>query len=458
MNAHRRPTIPFRMAAVCLATAGFSHGFAQTSPVGVLGNGAHTVALTRQETKGGHFIQGSSVFEQSDGNWRYVPGGGTAAVTVPAGDPGALAQVEESRGWLKAGIIPGGSIAMTSLAERALLDLRLLQRPNGAIAAAQQDYWAYNWPRDTAFAVAALAATGHALEGYRSLVFTASTQKPDGTWDARTLLDGPRTPDGRHFQLDANGWFPWSVWFWGQTSTLPGRRKMLEALYPVVRKAADAASGLLGSDGLPPASPDYWEVDTETRSNLGTAAPWLTGLRAAADLAHELGHPKDEAAWTAAARRLDAAISTTFGRTGYSRTPDGGTWDSAVAFLGRPFNHPSPQEREAIRQTFQKLVQPNGFVVPGLDSRLLPEGWSSTWTPSTLFFALAWSAQPETRERSRDLVRLLSEHLSPVGSIPEQITFAGAAASVAPLGWTDALVLMTLLQLDGKPLPIPPAR
>lgn len=137
-------------------------------------------------------------------------------------------------------------------------------------------FWDFSWPRDSAFAAAAFAHTGHDEEAYRILRYNAATQREDGTWEARTRLDGSGPPDSRTWQLDANGWVPWATWQWYRAAPVADRDERLRALYPAIAGAADHTSGSLDAEGLPPASPDYWELPTGT-ANIGTAAPCWRG-------------------------------------------------------------------------------------------------------------------------------------------------------------------------------------
>jgi hypothetical protein len=418
---------------------------------GLLGNGQTTVAIPPGQAYGSSYIPDSDVLVLPDGRWRYLPAGATAPVTVTANDARARARIAADRAWLHSGRVPGKTAQQRDMASRALLDLHLLEQPNGALAAAWYGAWKYNWPRDASFAAVALAATGHGADAYRILTFTASTQKADGTWDARTLLTGPQVPDGRQFQLDADGWFPWAVWEWAQAATGDQRNRLLPALFPAVQRAADLAAGSLNAQGLPPASPDYWEVAT-TAPNIGTAAPWLSGLHSAAALARQQHDRADAARWEAAAQRLQAGIDATFATNGYSRTVNGDGRDSAVTFMTGPYNHGSTAVDSAIDSTFGALLTANGGVVPGNDPA---HTWSTSWTPETMFFALAWSGTHHSADRSEQLVSWLAGKRTALGTLPEQVNQSGIAISVAPLGWTDALTLMTLTQLDGRNLPIP---
>ena len=207
---------------------------------------------------------------------------GTAARPGTTASPGTAAcpAAAASRAWLASGIIPGTSPAERSMATRALLDLRLLTRPDGAVLAAWHRGWAYTWPRDSSWAAAALADTGHAAQALRILRFLQRVQSPGGTWAARYWPDGSGpVRDGRPAELDAVGWVPWAVWAW---YAAPGSHRPAElaALWPMVTAAADAASRSLSPGGLPAASADYWEDSVQV--TLATAAILRAGLRAAA--------------------------------------------------------------------------------------------------------------------------------------------------------------------------------
>ncbi|AZM50467.1 glycoside hydrolase family 15 [Streptomyces sp. WAC 06738] len=429
------------------------HVFA-ASTAGLYSNGKTTEAITPVQAYGSEYVRDSNVLRLPSGRWRYLPAGGTEPVTVHANDPGARRQISESRAWLKRGTVPGRTGPQRKAAARALLSMRALVQPNGASAAAWYSIWKYSWPRDSSYVAAALAHTGHTEDAYRILTYNASTQRPDGTWEARTTLDGAGPPDSRHWQLDANGWVPWSTWQWYQAAPRQTRDADLEKLYPAIEKAADYAAASLDGDGLPPASPDYWELGTGT-PNIGTAAPLLSGLNAAADLARALGHDDHAATWAEAAGKLSAAIAERFAPLGYPRTVDGlHGRDSAAAFMAPPFNTAPADLRDALDSTYDALLRPNGGVVPGDDPG---HDWgTSTWTPSTSFFGLAWAGLGEREKAGRVLDWVLSKR-NVLGELPEKVDDDGNPASVVPLGWTDSLFVLTLLQLDrDDALPVPP--
>ncbi|MFB6810843.1 hypothetical protein [Streptomyces sp. NPDC056387] len=426
-----------------------------TPTAGLLSNTTATEGIAPSLAQGARYIGGSNVLVLPSGRWKYLPAHRTASALVAPDDAGARAQIAQSRAWLAAGRVPGGSPARREAAGRALLTMRALLRPNGAMAAGWTPGWMYSWPRDSAFAAAAFAHTGHDAEAHRILRYSAATQRADGTWDARTKLDGSGPPDGRPWQLDANGWIPWAAWQWYQTAPRSDRRARLTALYPMIRRAADRAAASLGADGLPPASPDYWELMTTT-ANIGTAAPLLAGLNASADLAREVHRPDDAAHWADAARRLSSGISGKFAPLGYQRTVDGRHGrDSAAAFMAPPFNTAPGDLPRALDATYEALLLPNGGLTPGNDATA---PWGGTaWTPSTSFFALAWAATGKTAKAGRVLDWLLSKRNS-LGELPEKVDEAGRPSSVAPLAWTGSIVVLTLVALDGGALPAPPSR
>jgi glucoamylase len=341
------------------------------------------------------------------------------------------------------------------MAERALLDLRLLLRPGGAAVAAWHPYWRHVWPRDASWVVAALSITGHRGDALSVLRFLQQVQSKNGTWEARYLLTGVGpVADGRAAQLDANGWVPWAVWTWyvsGNSAQAVPDRAALARLWPMVRKAADTAARSIGKGGLPPPGPDYWESRTD-QVTLGTAAPILTGLRSAAAVADALGYSRDAERWRTSARRLDAGIAAAFAPLGYPRTPDAGSGaDAAVTFLAPPFSVPAADVQRAVRSTAARLRGPNGGVVPGEDWR---HGRDMTWTPQTALFALAAAASGDRRSADRWL-RWLADHRTSLGSLPEKVDRDGRPASVAPLGWSAAIVLLALTAQE-RELPTPP--
>jgi glucoamylase len=408
---------------------------------------------------GGQFEPDSSILLTARGTYLALE-----EPTLPTPAESACVAVAErsAHDWLQAGLVPGATAAQRSLATRALLDLRLGVRPNGAVVAGWRSGWEYVWPRDSSWVAVALSDTGHPAMAYRILRFLQRIQAGNGIWAARYLPDGSGpVRDGRPAELDADGWVPWAVWSWAVTQQLrPGSpsRRDLTLLWPMVTRAADAASRSLTQDGLPGPAMDYWEVSVQV--TLGTAAPLLVGLRAAADLAADIGGAtatSDGRRWAAAAARLARAITATFGWTGYQRLPEAGSGaDAAVTFLGPPFAEPNPGVLNAARTAQRALVVPNGGLQPGTTWPGTPD---VAWTAETAFFAL-FDAATGQHGRAAALLDWLAAHTTKLGSLPEQVNSAGRSAGLAPLSWSDAVTLLALLAQTGHlpTVPVPPGR
>ncbi|WP_119728517.1 glycoside hydrolase family 15 protein [Thermomonospora amylolytica] len=446
------------IAATCGSTLPDQRRPEWTSP-GLVGGGGWPFAhepMDAAEAAGAAYLPDSSVVRLADGRIRLIPMGGRQAITVPADDPRVADSVRGDRAWLARGRVPGGDTVYRDMAVRALLDLRLLTRPNGATTASWYRQWNYVWPRDAAFAAAAFTVSGHPEEARRVLRFLARVQTGSGQWAARYEPDGSPVTDGREPQLDSLGWVLWASWFFRVHDTGDGAE--LPELWTMVRRAADHLAGSLDAEGLPPPSPDYFERDPgkeedPRRPTLGVAAPVLTGLRAAADLAARSGWRAEAVRWGRAADRLAAAVSRTFAPYGYPRSPvENGLMDTSVTFLGPPFARPDPGVTAAVRKAADRLRLPNGGVLPG-------EKWSGNpdvaWTPEMALFALNAASSGRIEDA---LTRLdwLAEHRTELGVLPEKVDARGRPAAVAPLGWTASTVLLTLSALAG-PLPIPPA-
>jgi glucoamylase len=418
---------------------------------GLLGNRDALVAVPPDQVAAASYLEASTVLRLADGRLRYLPAGASDPVTGPPDDPEALAVAAEERAWLAAGMVPGATAAERAAAARSLLFLRLLVRPGGAALAAQTPSWAYVWPRDASFTAAALAVTGHRREAAAVLGFLAGTQRADGSWPARSHPDGRPVDDGRPAQLDATGWVPWAAWLasdQGRDTDLATR------LWPTVRAAADRAAAALGPDGLPPPGPDYWER-RERASTLGTAAALLTGLRAATRLAGRLaerphggpGATRTQAAggrdgWAEAVGRLERGVAARFAPAGFQRHPGGGGPDAAVTWLAPPFGLPDPAVAQAVRTAWRRLTVAGG-AVPGR-----PWLGSDPWTPATASFALAAMASGDLAAAEARLAWLLG-HRTALGAFPERVgRDDGAPRSVAPLAWTHAIVLLTLVSRD----------
>ncbi|MFB4313476.1 glycoside hydrolase family 15 protein [Actinomadura sp. 21ATH] len=459
------------LAATLVATCGATlpdQGRPGWGGAGLIGGGGWPFAgdpVSREDAAGAAYIPGSSVLRLKNGRVQLVPFGAESAITVDADDPRVAAAVRSDQAWLARGTVPDGGTAVPAdkravyreMASRALLDLRLLTRPNGASQASWYGAWRYAWPRDSAFTAAAFVMAGHNSEARRVLRFLARVQTDEGLWAARYHPDGTAVVDGREPQLDSLGWVLWASWFFHAQA--PEAAAELPELWRMIERAANHLAESLDVEGLPPPSSDYWEraPDTEEdprRPTLGVVGPVLAGLRSAASFAQGTGRTKKAYDWQRAAHRLAAAVDRQFAPYGYPRSPiKDGLMDTSVTFIAPPFAPAEPGVTAAIADAVERQTLPNGGVLPG-------ERWSgdpdTAWTPEVALFTLsdAASGRPDAAVSRLDW---LAAHRTNLGVLPEKVDEHGDAASVAPLGWTASLVLLSLAALE-HPLPVPPAR
>ncbi len=369
--------------------------------------------------------------------------------TRVAVDPATTADDDlaaEQRAWLAAGTVPGADGPYADMVADALLDLHTLVQDGGAAVAAWTPYWRYVWPRDASFVAVALARTGHLADAREVLGFLARVQAADGSFEARYLPDGSgAVPDDRAPQTDGTGW---SLWAAGEVvaAAPAGEQAAVAAeLAPLVRRGAAHAVALVAGDGLPPASPDYWEVP-EDALTLGTVAPLLAGLEAAGPVLDLLGDTAAAADARDAAAGTRAAVERAFGDdTAYGRYADGGLADAASAFVLPPFQPAALSGAEdAWRASAAAMARPAGGLAPGA-------GWRQdgiSWTPQTSLYALTAAVNGDDAQ-ARARLDWLDAHRTAMGALPEKVLADGSPAAVAPLAWTAACVVLAAAALDG---------
>ena len=315
--------------------------------------------------------------------------------------------------------------------------------PPGAVVAAPMSIWRYVWPRDAAFAAAALSAVNLADEALGVLGNLASWQRADGGFEARYTSSG-RVPDNRPAQADGAGWFLWAA---GRllVDGVPAADLRDRLGVPLAR----AASRLLGitdtPSHLPAASSDYWEV-AETVLTLGTAAPVLLGLEAATALARagiDLGGPAQALAErvTAVRSAMERNFAPAWGR--HLQRDD---VDAAIALVLPPFTRPLAGARTVRQTAAARMHRPTGGLAPGA-------GWRDdgiSWTPETAL--MAWSALAlGMEEEGTRLLAWLEAHRTAAGALPEKVLADGAPAGPAPLAWTCALILLATVSRTEAP-------
>ena len=235
--------------------------------------------------------------------------------------------------------------------------------PAGAVVAGPVSAWRYVWPRDAAFAAAALAAVGLDDEALTVLEHLAALQSPDGGFEARYTAAGT-VPDDRRAQLDGTGWVLWAA---GRVlgPARPDADRVEGRLGVCLRRCASRLLELTdGPHRLPPVSPDYWEV-AEGRLTLDTAMSVLLGLEAAARLvAAGLDLGAEGEATAARAVQVRAAIEGGFA-PGWGRHRGDDDVDAAIALTAPPFTAALAGAVEVRRGARSAMARVSGGVGPG---------------------------------------------------------------------------------------------
>jgi GH15 family glucan-1,4-alpha-glucosidase len=374
---------------------------------------------------------------------------------------------------------------------RSLLTIRTQIDNHGGILAANdsdimqfnRDTYTYVWPRDGAFVSMALTRAGQSEAVYRFLKFCERVQTKDG------YLLHKYNPDGSA----GSSWHPW--YKNGETvlpiqcdeTALPllalwkhfKRYQDFEFLHGMyqtfVRKAAEFLIEYREpGSGLPLPSYDLWE-ENRAVSTFTTAAT-CAGLRAAAQISMALGHYRHSSHFEEAADSMAAAllfhlydeetkcfvkhIEREDGKTTKRDTTPDASISTLWMFDILPADDPrmiSTMERLSKALTvhtpiggmaryttdyYQSVTQPSAEV-PG-----------NPWIITTLWFAqweIAMAKSLNDLQTPLKKLEWAQGRASASGILPEQChPFTGAPLSVAPLTWSHAVYVDTILQYAEK--------
>ncbi len=347
--------------------------------------------------------------------------------------------------WLAAGRLPQSSGVDPDMVRDALLDLRTLGHEHGVTVAGWTPAWRYVWPRDSAFVASAYARTGHLADAAAQLDFLQGVQAADGRFEARYRPDGSGPPDARGVELDGSGWALWGLAEVAAEVPETERAAFVTRYRTLLdRSSAAAIAGLDPGTHLPVPSLDYWEVP-ESAPTLATGAALLAGLRAAEQLYAIVGADGAVRSARIDADLLQDALVDHFEADGYPRHPGGraASVDLGVSFLLPPFaGVVRPAAVRAWQGSAGYLARPAGGLAPGGSWR--NDGIS--WTPTVSTYALTASCQdPAAATR---WLGWLDQHRTAAGALPEKVLADGSPASVAPLAWTAAAVVIATDQLQ----------
>ena len=338
-----------------------------------------------------------------------------------------------------------------------------------------RDAYGYTWPRDTAYILWPLIRLGYTDEPRAAFDFYRRVMHADGYFSHKYRADGaigsswhPYVHQGgiisAPIQTDETAvmLFMFTQFYHAHPSV-----ELIDEYYQsFVKPTANFLSKYIEHQtSLPRPSYDLWEESFMTTTY--TTAATYAALLAAAELAEIAMDNESSVAWRAVAEdmkeqsvaRLYNADRQCFNR-GYLHHPDGSetTVDTTVdvssvfgAFMFglQPIDSPEIiNSFETIRQTFD---QPHNIGLPRYENdaygRSHDTAPSSYWHVTTLWYA-QYCIEAGNIEMAERIVEWVEEHSYESGVLAEQIDpESGYSRSVAPLAWSHAEYVATVLDL-----------
>ncbi|HVW66883.1 MAG TPA: glycoside hydrolase family 15 protein [Candidatus Peribacteraceae bacterium] len=397
------------------------------------------------------------------------------------------------KSWVNKEHVDFGSLPsdIVDLFKRSLMMVRLhADNHGGIVAAADSDIMAFNrdtytyvWPRDGAFVSLALDAAGYSEVSRRFFEFCAKVQEPDG------YLLHKYNPDGSV----GSSWHPW---FRDNEPQLPiqedetalviyaldkhfQRTQDFEFLQEIFEKFIKKAAQFLcdfreEETGLPLPSYDLWEEHRGIFSY--TVATVIAGLQAAANMAQMLGHVTHSERYHQVADDMKQALvfhlfdekeqrflKKIKRKNGQTIERDL-TPDASLAMIWKLNVLPPDDPRVVSTMTqLQNLLRVKTNI--GGLSRYTVDHYQSVTQPTNdvpgnpWIITTLWDAQWQiSRAKSLDdlgparaALEWAKTYASAAGILAEQLNpFTGAPLSVAPLTWSHATYVETVLQYVKK--------
>ena len=334
-----------------------------------------------------------------------------------------------------------------------------------------RDSYAYCWPRDGAYGIWPLMRMGYQDEPLRFFSFCRRVLNEHG------YLMHKYQPDGAL----GSSWHPYTheqqttppiqedetaivLFLFGQYYQQYTDERLLREYYPTMISpmANFLASYIDESSDLPLPSYDLWEEVFQTTTY--TTAVVHAALVEAADLADALGEADDAVRWRTVADNMKAAAHARLfnEKTGYFYK--GFVWhegqmvgDEALdtssffgAFMFGLFDVTSDQMQRAYKTLSTVLTRPDEPSLPryagDMYYKTSPDARSNAWFITSLWHA-QYAIETGNAKLGREILDWTILHMRTTGVLSEQVTPDGHQTSVAPLAWSHAEFLSTLLDL-----------
>ena len=337
-----------------------------------------------------------------------------------------------------------------------------------------RDYYCYVWPRDGAYAIWPLIRMGYYKEAAKFFEFCRDTMHKNG------YLLHKYQPD----RAIGSTWHPLVhnhqselaiqedetaivVVMLGEYFDYTQDKEFAESLYTtLVQPAANFMAKFVDEEtNLPHASYDLWEEKFLTTTYTVTTV--IRALRRASSFAELFGYPDDAMKWSLVADTIEASLPLLFDqetqayRKGLSLQPDGNlTFDATVdasSLYGILMFTATKLDNHELQQTVHavetRLVNTaiGGVVRYENDNymRTAPDALPNPWFVCTMWLAQYYIQQKQP-EKAKTLIDWTISHSLSSGVLSEQVhPSTGYAVGVAPLVWSHAELINTILDISG---------
>ncbi len=337
-----------------------------------------------------------------------------------------------------------------------------------------RDYYCYVWPRDGAYAIWPMIRLGFAKEAVKFFEFCRDTMHKDGYLLHKYQPD--RSIGSTWHPLVHNNQSELAIQedetaiiliMLGEYYDYIKDAEFTESLYTtLIQPAANFMAKFIDEEtNLPHASYDLWEEKFLTTTY--TTSTVIGALRRASSFAETFGYPDDAMRWALAADSISASLPLLYDpdkqsyRKGLLVQPEGDLeFDNVVdassmygmlMFANIPIHSP---ELDATVKTVEHLLLNNsigGVVRYEADNymKIAEDAQPNPWFVCTLWLA-QYYVQIHEVDKAKALVNWSTSHSLGSGILSEQVhPQSGYAIGVAPLVWSHAELINTILDING---------
>lgn len=339
-----------------------------------------------------------------------------------------------------------------------------------------RDAYAYCWPRDGAFVLWPLIRLGYTEEPLSFFRFCKQVIHPSGYLNHKFYADGSMGPSwhpyvhgdivGAPIQEDETAL---TLFVFAQYYQQHPDQELLSEFYDdmVAPMANFLASYIDEATGLPKPSYDLWE-EVYLTTTYSTAVTYAA-LEAAAGLAEAHGDNQNAVAWRSSAGDIHSAATRYLynpeRRAFYKGVlPKDGqlTYDDTIdsssvfgAFMFGLFSANSQELTSAVEtllKTFTTPEQPYGLPRYENDYYQRVEGVTGNWWYLTSMWLAQYYAEHDKLDEVRNIIDWALSTVQSTGVMSEQLNpHTQEQLSVAPLTWSHAEFLATMLDMIAKP-------